>query len=109
MTWANDISKALRRANSPYSFEDWMGWLRSGQVEMAVAPCLHGSIWFNPDDTPEVAHISGKWCPECVQWLQERMMDAADARGVDFIEINGRRGWARFLSKEGVKTHGRDG
>jgi len=105
VTWADDIDRALIRADSPYTAVDVLRWLRTGQAAMAVAPCLHGSVWFR-DGGAELAHLAGRWCDACARWLYGKLLVACAARGIDFVDIEGRPGWRRFLAMRGFE-HGR--
>ena len=106
MTWSDDIEHALRRCNSPYTVTDVIRWLRNGDAVMAVGDKMHGSVWFKPDGTAEIAHLAGQWDADDASWLRERLQEVALARGYDFVEINGRKGWERFLKIKGVHIDG---
>jgi len=95
--WTEEIALALRRGKSVYDLPDFVRLLISREIVMAAAPCLRASVWFRPDGAAEVAHLAGRWCEPCAMWLHDEMRSQAAARGISFVEIDGRPGWRRFL------------
>jgi hypothetical protein len=101
-TWDRQIDIAMKKAGSPFTANDVIAWLRFGQASMAVAPCMHASVWFNPQGQAEIGHLHAKrWCNTCARWMLDRLKAESEARGCNHVAVTGRPGWARFLRMKG--------
>lgn len=99
-----DIAHALARSKSPWTLADWIRWLTTGHVAMAVGDRMHASMVVWPDGSAEVAHIAGEWNDNDARWMARCMRRVCQQRGITFVGIEGRRGWRRFLRMRGIDT-----
>lgn len=102
MTWADEIDLAMRRGGSPYDAATILLLIRQGRAAFRALEHLRGSVVFC-DGYAEVGHIAGRWDRREAQELLSWARDLARARGLLTLRVTGRRGWQRFLEREGVR------
>lgn len=101
MSWADEIEQAMQNSESPFTVNDVLAKLRTGEARMWVSGELHGSVFIYDDNTAEVGHMAGKWTDRDGSWIIGKCRAYCKALGIDELHVHGRRGWQRFLRMKG--------
>lgn len=100
------IEDALRRGKSPFTVQDVLEAYVNGNLVLCVGTKMSGSCWVRDDGrgpAVEVVHVGGDWDRDEARDMFDTMKAEAARRGLPY-RWSGRKGWARFLRKEGFTT-----
>lgn len=95
------IEDALEKGNSPYTIQDVLMANINGRLFLNVGKHMSSSYWEN-NGRMEVVHVGGTWNYADARVQIDAMIKEAKKRGIPWV-WSGRKGWTRFLKKEGFK------
>jgi hypothetical protein len=102
MNWLEGARIGLDKSGSHWSVSDLLRWLTTGEATLFVGDEMHGAVYWEPPRGPSIAYLYGKWNDRDALWGYKAAKTEALKRGVSFIEIEGRKGWRRFLKQKGM-------